>query len=574
MLQLLSSLGYKSVEGSPGTRDERDSPSHNLILLFRIFPKLLFDTMRPMFQQSMDEIEMLCKKYVTCNSKSKTKRIDAINPVMVSKWLNSSAKTPKADAKWRKEFKKTHSLTSTDNTALDKERKACNFGAKYELKSAGLRLANDTKPTEPLTLRDMFRGVLHLEKEVSIKYWYEKPDENIIIPDQDVFPKRQEWKTFFSMNATYKNFVPNKKENEENDDDLLLTEPQEFHGNYPSTMAQIANNIGLFLSHSFAIAAKDSKVITQKQYAKIMVGFYKLQSLLDFVQNLKRNIERSLMEGIRTLIGIRLIDALHFLAPLCRQEANRPTPICGEGVLGLMLYSIIGPKGLRWYPQCTTSDDPAEYNDSLFDNEIISKHIELCIEGMKDTKAYKSIEALQYLVEQFENEYNGNKAIIYSDMENMEFMEVSQASMVDILPRNFDLKNPLREAKKYMENEKISTAITDDSTGEIKEPPTRKSPRRRNSPRNASNKRPRMDLNGDPQESSSEDSRSSISEDSEDKSDHVNNEHDDDDVKDDEADIQNDNNDDDDDDVKDDEADIQNDGKKKDDKVEEEEEEE
>jgi hypothetical protein len=129
MLQLLASLGYKSVKGSPDTRDERESPSHNLILVFWIFPKLLFDTMRPMFQQSMNDIEMLCKKYGTYNSKSDTKRINAINPLKVSKWLNSSAKTPRTEAKWRKDYKKTHSLTSTDNIALDDERKACNFGA-------------------------------------------------------------------------------------------------------------------------------------------------------------------------------------------------------------------------------------------------------------------------------------------------------------------------------------------------------------------------------------------------------------------------------------------------------------
>jgi hypothetical protein len=93
---------------------------------------------------------------------------------------------------------------------------------------------------------------------------------------------------------------------------------------------------------------------------------------------------------------------------------------------------------------------------------------------------------------------------MYSDQENMEFIEISQASMVDYLPKNFDLKNPLREAKKYMENEKILTAITDDSTGEEreeqtrKEPPTRKSPCHLDSPGNTSNKRPRTDMNGDP----------------------------------------------------------------------------
>lgn len=291
------------------------------------------------------------------------------------------------------------------------------------------------------------------------------------------------------MNATY---LDDEEEDAVNESDKESADTNskktEFHGNYPSTFEEIANNIDLFLSHSFALAAKEA-TITSTEYKKIMVGFHKLRVTLAFVNDNTESPDKSVMDSFRTFVGIRFLEALHFLAPLCRKEAQQSEPICGEAVLGLMLYSIMGPKGLRWYPDCKSPDDTALRNNSLFDKDVFTENLDVYIDELKDTKGFKMSKDLQKCVQEFEEEYHRNKSTLYQ--ENFQKVKLLHTDLVDFIPDSFSLKTPIKQAKKYMANSKISTAIPGNLTHSSSEKKKRKQKQDMNEDPDHPNKRGR-----------------------------------------------------------------------------------
>lgn len=165
----MQSFGF--VETPNGRNSKVGQPSHYLMMLFRILPKLIFDKLVPLFKESMDEVAELCALHL----ETEKEPIDSIKPHVVANWLYSKTSDESLKEKKAKFLKYYTPPTTVTNIAkIKKERKGINFCGRLDMASGSIVNLNKkleaVELTKPLHVNDFFGGVLGVETHGNIDF--------------------------------------------------------------------------------------------------------------------------------------------------------------------------------------------------------------------------------------------------------------------------------------------------------------------------------------------------------------------------------------------------------------------
>ena len=393
----LANCGYKDT--TDGLPDKTTKPPMEMQVLLRLYPKLLFEQLHPLFNASMKDVANLCSTYYKYNKN----RIDAINPTKVSAWLNQK---PKSNTKGKKEQDakkelKLHVVLPTCKTNIErimKERKASNFAYRFDIQNNAVVQRNMDPTltvkalTNPLSLNDIFEGVINmnLKGEGSIHYCFD---------DAMAFPELEDvlyLKNLYSMTGTgtygqdtleghnlpVSGMAFDAVRLRRRDESVV----QKFNIGYPLTLPSLYDNIKLLSSELSILAMKDDgRPSSYDKLRIVMLGLHKLRAVCDliadvFAQHKKRMLSNHYIELYRIFIKILVLDALHFLAPLTEtKDEENIKPILDSRILTLILYTTGGKENIVWHPEL---EDEKKTFDYLFGIKFLPS-ITSCLDDLK-----------------------------------------------------------------------------------------------------------------------------------------------------------------------------------------------